>query len=111
MKVRNGFVSNSSSSSFCIYGVEMDSYEFEKKMKLIKPDLETDNIYELAEHLEIKLEVHTPSDFDKVYIGRSWSSIKDDETGKQLREGVEKELRDVFGEELKCSTQEESWYS
>ena len=110
MKTRQGFVSNSSSSSFCIYGVGIDSYEFEKIMKKIKPDLESENIYELAENLETNLEVHTPTDFNTVYIGRSWSSIGDEETGKQLRDGVEKELRELFGEDIKCSTQEESWY-
>jgi hypothetical protein len=47
MKIRNGFVSNSSSSSFLIYGIETN---VEKLRKLIKPEselwgtLETHNI-------------------------------------------------------------------
>jgi len=30
MKIRNGFVSNSSSSSFCIYGVHVDEEQIKK---------------------------------------------------------------------------------
>ncbi len=38
MKIRNGFVSNSSSSSFCIYGIslEFDNTDFDEVFGLIK---------------------------------------------------------------------------
>ncbi len=111
MKVRSGFVSNSSSSSFCIYGAEIDSCDFEEKIKKLNPELADEEcIYELTESLDTTLDIHTPSDYDTIYIGRSWSSIGDDETGKQLKENVEKEIKKLFGEDIKCSTQEEAYY-
>jgi len=110
MKTRSCFVSNSSSSSFCIYGVELDSYDFKEKIIKLKPDLkDEDCIYELSESLDTSLEVHMPCDWDTIYIGRDWSSIQDDETGKQFKESVESEIKKLFGEDIKCSLQEEAY--
>ena len=36
MKIRNGFVSNSSSSSFCIVGVDINDWKMEKRHQSIK---------------------------------------------------------------------------
>jgi hypothetical protein len=83
MKIRNGFVSNSSSSSFVIYGVHL-SDEYRSKIY---------NTYD--DFLEIN---HIPyvSNYDDVYLGRSWSEVKDDETGKQFKERVEKEIKEAL---------------
>jgi hypothetical protein len=43
------------------------------------------------------------------YLGRSWSSIGDDETGKQFRDSVQNKISLVFPE-LKCSSIQEAWY-
>ena len=90
MKIRNGFVSNSSSSSFCIYGTSVDI---------------DGNIEEMIENTG--LEIHNY--YDTIYVGRSWSSIKDDETGAQFKESVNKALKNL-GIDAKCGTCEEAWF-
>ena len=94
MKIRNGFVSNSSTSSFCIYGAAID-----------KSKVDEDAVEKAG------LEYHRgdPNNGDDyVYIGRSWCSIKDDETGAQFKKNIEILLKEMF-ETTKCSTYEEAW--
>lgn len=94
MKSRQGFVSNSSSTSFCIYGVYVDDGDLEK--------LEC-----AAENLEL---YHHYGQYDGIYIGRAWSSIKDDETGKQFRESTQELVNKLPIENKECDTYEEGWY-
>jgi len=124
MKVRNGFVSNSSSSSFCIYG---SSYEVESLIQKMKETKFIDeNDEEIQERLEemreefnwsglenimsnkTLLEVYTSDDY--VWIGKSWDRINDHETGKEFKERVEQELQDIVGEDVYCTTYTEVIY-
>ena len=116
MIIRNGFVSNSSTSSFLIYGVALDSSQI--KELLGYPDIEDENgdeeefdAYEILEDkLPHGLEYHRPDYDDDYYIGESWSSVKDDETGKQFKERIEASLKSVFGDKLSgFSTLEAAW--
>jgi hypothetical protein len=116
MKIRNGFVSNSSSSSFCIYGSSYDLYDFVESCKLINESMkeeyeENGEWWEIKEKIEkdTGLEVHVHDESDALWIGRSWSSIGDDETGRELKDGVEKIMKEHFDED-ECHTYEESWY-
>ena len=149
MKIRQGFVSNSSTTSFCIYGTCFESKpltlkviknfkksnpeEFEKiikanegkgwcedAVKLLKNidnidelecELEDDEVLEelLYECMPFGLEWHPYYDAGSYYIGRSWSSIGDDVTGKQFKEAIKTSLRQLFGEDIKCSTYAEAW--
>jgi hypothetical protein len=94
MKTRHGFVANSSSSSFCIYGA------------IVSRD--DDDIYEKAE--DHGLECRCPS--DDYYIGLSWSDVKDDETGAQFKERVRELIEKAFpGETFELGTHEEAWMS
>jgi len=113
MKIRSGFVSNSSSSSFCIYGTSMDFGEVIEKVKEmnILTEDEMEQIEEddslLEEYLSDKTDLAIYVNEDQFWMGRSWASIKDDETGAQFKESVKAEVEKLFGADLECGTHEE----
>jgi hypothetical protein len=110
MKIRKCFVSNSSSSSFCLYGAAVSLDEIDRIADLIKKedieeeckksrwvtpdhfnpesdDFSIDNVLDLF--LKNKgLEYVYDGDGGCVYIGRGPSDIKDDETGLQFKEST-----------------------
>ena len=90
-----GFVSNSSSTSFCIWGAYISGFEgrLSELLTLIK---------------DTGLEYHqTP--WNSIAVGRSFSSIKDDETGAQFKQGIVDKLKEL-GLADKCNVCEEAWY-
>lgn len=123
MKVRNGFVSNSSTSSFCIYGVAVDQSELlgrltKEAKSLVDAEVDPDadgaiGAWEIAEALNLDasgLELHVPGDWGTAYVGRPYASIQDDETGAQFRANtfaaISKILRVEAGE---CGHMKEAW--
>ncbi len=100
MKIRLGFVSNSSTSSFLIYGVCVDI-------------VDSDEIEEAMDAMETSLDTHNPYG-ENTYIGISWEEVKDDETGAQFKARVEKAVNSVldkvdYSGERKFTTHEEAW--
>lgn len=114
MKLRIGFISNSSTCSFLIYGIVEERPEIIDI--LIKHNILPSNIEDEDEYLidgkggkklrEQGLVFDTVYDGEFVTIGRSWGSIRDDETGKQFKESIEAGIKALCGDEYKCETQE-----
>jgi len=114
MKVRNGFVSNSSTSSFLIYGICFESEdEFREALNMeVENDDDDTDVWEIGYELgkELDMECLWPYDGDYgCYIGVSWDQVKDDETGAEFKARVEKKLKEKFGDDLEFSTYSEAW--
>ena len=138
MKIRQGFVSNSSSSSFCIYGICVGEQKV-KDALIAKGVSEDELIDSVCEYLDdwsynrkkrdgqltaedIKayegrffkpedgFSVNCPYDWgEEIYIGVEWSSIKDDETGAAFKARIEAKLQELLGKDISCGTLSEAW--
>jgi hypothetical protein len=119
MKIRAGFVSNSSSSSFCVYGVEMDLNKFKKLIKRLDINFNISNDLDLVSLLNKKYDedeydvfdvidgaekkfmkllgliVRASGEEETIYIGRSFNTLRDDETGEQFKKSVQEKLPGV----------------
>jgi len=106
MKIRQGFVSNSSSSSFCLYGVELNKNEFEKmildKKLTTQDELDKLGLDEVLWGVVEGLEGKCVYEWDAVYLGRFYEYIGDNETGKEFRENTEKAIKELLGDDVEC---------
>ena len=96
MKIRLGFVSNSSSSSFVAYGMVMSCYEFDKKI-LVEVKKKSQK-HGLQDYIEEKFgdDFRLADDGDFYYFGRSVESLKDDETGAQFKEKAREMIKSII---------------
>lgn len=105
MKIRQGFVSNSSSSSFAIWGLELEMSDLDVIIETLSQE-DRDMIEDgdpISEYWRPDgLEIYEDYESDIVYIGRSYSSIGDDETGKQFKDGVQEKMNTALGKEIPC---------
>ncbi len=99
MKVRTGFVSNSSSSSFCICGIYLEDKENQEEL------------YEKAEKNGLYASYGPNSDYsDGFYVGLEIGNMKPDETRTQFEQRATEKIKEVLGEDAKCSFITEGWY-
>jgi L-fucose isomerase-like protein len=84
----------------------MDEEKVRKMMGIKDEDVD---LYDIIDEVKNPLSSYTPYDDDDVYIGISWSEVKDDETGKQFKERTEAELEKLLGKKVKCETYEVAW--
>lgn len=114
MKIRQGFVSNSSSSSFYICGTKVDKSEFPQLLEKLTGEpyvvpVYKDKLDELYGEQDLvnklkKLVYNTKklsflwSD-SGYYIGRHVQDMPEDETKKSFRESIQKYYEELFGVE------------
>lgn len=118
---RYGFVANSSSSSFLIYGIYITEKEAKEAVeKSVHPSIvemrEKYGLNEPVETLDAIPGLFTSvGDYDMgqdgLYIGASWDSVQDDETGAEFKARVERLIKEALGEKFSCGTIEEAWYN
>lgn len=84
MKIRSGFVSNSSSSSFCILGVIVDNETYDK----ISSEWKT------LKGTRVRTE-SAISGGDELYVGIPATSMKDNETPAQLKQELVTTLNSI----------------
>lgn len=105
MKIRTGFVSNSSASSFLMYGVYVSD----------KPNITElyDDLYEECQDLKIDFELAYAGEYR--YVGRSLKKIKDEQTFREFKEETRKIVQallskhDINVEDGEFGIYEEAW--
>jgi len=137
MKTRIGFVSNSSTTSFIIYGCEIYNENESKtaqkiftylkelpgfselceKHKLLKEIMDSgkcNDILSLTHPLEKLcggITIEMGQDNTNIYIGRSPCEMKDGETMGEFKQNISKVVKGIFGDDTECDFCEESWYN
>ena len=119
MKIRNGFVSNSSTSSFLIFGVCFDDEYLALEILDLSEDKNSlydvvDKIEELITEQQLNLSVETCGEYsDSIYVGRSWSSVGNNETGWAFKATIERDIKKLFPKMnvVTVGTYEEAYHS
>ena len=118
-KIRTGFVSNSSSSSFMIYGVNMKGLLTKKEVQEAKDSdeyaaLESVIVKKLEEYDTCLGIEHYSSGWEDerdYFVGLCPTRCKDDQTMGDFKTMIETDTKKVFGDKAKCDWHERAWYN
>ena len=109
MKIRIGFVSNSSTTSFCIFGTYIEDIQ-ELTDKMNENGIETSDAVEYAECQGVDV-YHPPYDSNVAYVGFDFSAIPDDVVVKDWKKEKENEMKKIFGDDtINCSVMSDGWH-
>jgi len=112
MKHRLGFVSNSSTCSFLIYGVEASISEVQKILLAngtTQEELDSEGLVEWfgdEKNGTQGLYCEDIYEWDAAFVGRHYSSMGDDETMAEFKKDVAEKVEKLFGKEMKCEEHE-----
>ena len=109
MKYRTGFVSNSSASSFLIYGTRLDMNEVKSILTKLSIKCDDDYIFDLGEKLAKSLVLGYEVYSDYIYIGLSPFDFPEDKTIKEIRQEIENKIAKVSSST--CGWFEAAWHN
>ena len=114
MKIRTGFVSNSSTSSFLMYGYMATPEELVEMLQKTGAMSENDNdlddwAWKNEELNKMGISAETCYEGYEAGIGRSWSDVRDDQTGAEFKAEVEEALKTLLGPDIKVGTISAAW--
>jgi hypothetical protein len=113
MKIRYGFVSNSSTTSFCIYGAGVS-------IKNLKEAIDDEEYYDIYEYIESlfkndAIEVHYGADWHTdddgnplCFVGQSYKNMRDHETLTEFKLRITNTLNKYF-KDIKVRHIEKAW--
>lgn len=102
MKKRIGFVSNSSTSSFCLFGAHFDNLSEIIECEWQQSDL-LKECYRKSRKLGLQF-VSCDEYGDGYYAGLRWTRVADNETGKEFKERAIKLVEKFVSKKIKCKT-------
>lgn len=94
MKVRLGFVSNSSSSSFCVVGYDIGYDEYSDKYD------EIEEIEEKIKDSNLYVTRGISDYYDEIIIGRNIYSMKDEQTLLDFKKEILEEIKKYYDDSV-----------